>query len=392
VIKNHLLVRTEHCTFVHQCEGNGARTTKDSRVMRLDPSHRVIVALTGLAIGIRVLMPIHIPSRFGPQVDVAATLLQVIGILLIGAALFFIVPSTWGPVASRRIVGAGLILGWLLTALVFVLVTSKTGLVVSLDQTNWPLTTAAAVVLSLLSGLTWGVLRDRGAREGLRKGLAGSLLIILVGAGFSVVQQWQLRRLADLRQKQEDERRQSEALRTRIIEGEQLGSLHLGVSVDELRAKFQEPFSSVTRTRTGLLKYAWCCKGLEGVEADWLVLVDPKLGNSVGISLADLIEWDLSLFGTASKLPYETTKGVRFGHSPETVLSVYGPPSKTYTFDYGRTSLYYAPLRTEFEFVCTKDKLEQNTRCEDWRLRLYRITIFAPGWSPETLWGQGGRH
>jgi hypothetical protein len=359
--------------------------------MRLDPSNRAIVALTGLAIGLRVLMPLHTPSRFGSQVDVAATLLQVIGILLIGAALFFIVPSTWGPVAARRIVGAGLILGWLLTAVVFVFVTSKSGLVLSLDQTNWPLTTAAAVVLSLLSSLTCGVLRNQSAWVWLRKGLSASLLIILVGAGFSVAQQWHLGRLADLRQKQEAERREAEALRTRIVEGEQLGSLHLGVSVDELRVKFQHHFSSVERTRTGLVKYVWCCEGLDGVEAAWWVIVDPKVESSVGISLADLIDWDLSLFGTASKLPYETTKGVRFGHSPETVLAVYGPPSKTYTFDYGRASSYYAPLRTEFEFVCKMSKLEQSTRCEGWRLRLYRITIFARGWSPETLWGQGGR-
>ena len=369
--------------------------------MRLDPSHRAIVALTGLAIGLRVLMPIHTPNPFGPQVDVAATLLQVIGVLLIGAALFFIVPSAWGPAAPRRIVGVGLILGWLLTSVVFAFVTSKTGLVLSLDQTNWPLTTAGAVVLSLLSSLTWGVLMDRNAWEGLRKGIAASVLIILVGAGLSVAQQWQLRRLADLRQRQEAESRQAEALRSRIIEGKQIGPLYLGTSVDELRVVFQHTFSTVERTRTGLVQYGWSREGLENNE-DWRVFVDPKFERSVGISLSRFIPtpppgfrvippppWEYE--GILQKLHYETTKGIHFGHSSETVSAVYGPPSKIYTFDYGRTSFYYAALRIEFEFVCAMTKAQQDTRC-DGSLLLDRITIFAPGWSPETLWGQGGRH
>jgi len=375
--------------------------------MRLDTSHRVIVALTGFAIGLRVLMPIDAPSRFGSRVDAAATLLQVVGILLLGAALFFILSFSWGPAVSRRMVDAGLTMGWLLVALVFAFGASKTqtGLVLLLEQTNWPLTTAAVVIVSLLSSLTWGLVRNRSAWVGLRKGLVASLLLVLVGAGLSMAQQWRFHRLLDLRQKQEAERRQAEALRTRIIEGEQIGPLHvpltaqpatdrdriiegkqigplhLGISVDEARAVIQRTFSTVERTRTGLVQYDWCCEG----DIEWRVFVDPKVDRSVGLSLSlippFIFVWE------PNQLPYETTKGVRFGHSLKTVSAVYGPPSKTYTFDYGRVILYYAPLRTEFEFRCNR------TGCSGFGGGpvLKGITIFAPGWSPETLWGPGGR-
>jgi hypothetical protein len=156
------------------------------------------------------------------------------------------------------------------------------------------------------------------------------------------------------------------------------------------------------------VQYAWSGEGLENIE-DWWVFVDPKVERSVGLSLAANLyppirpiprpppgfvlipppPWEYE--DILRRLPYETTKGIRFGHSAETVSAVYGPPSKTYTFFYGRASFYYPDLRTEFEFVCRMNKLDRNTRCESPSLLIDRITIFAPGWSPETLWGQGGR-
>ncbi len=344
--------------------------------MKLHRGHRVVIALTGLAIGLRVLMPIYVRSSFGPRVDPAATLLQVIGILLIGVTLVFILPVVWNPAAPRRLASAGFVLAWFLTTVVFVFVASKTGVALSLERTNWLLTSVGAVVLLLLIGLSWGFVR-RSLWRGLRVGLVSGLLVVLVGTGLSVAQQSRFRRLAELRQEQEAQRRQAEAMRTRIIEGERIGLLPLGISVDEVRAMLGRTFSSAERIRTGLVQYDWYSDNPEA----WSVLIEPKTGHAVGISLSGTFEWDPQtnhFVNTAPKLSYETTKGVRFVHSPQTVSAVYGSPSKAYTFDYGRVSYYYAPVRTEFEFSCRMKAPQQTMRCKDFFRSLSALPFLLP--------------
>lgn len=163
--------------------------------MQLHLGHRAIIALTGLAIGVRVLIPVRVPSRFGPEVDVAATFLQVLGILLLSSSLFFIMPIAWTRNATRKLTIAGVILAWLLTMLAFVLGISRTGFALSLQRTNWPLTTVGVVVFILLASTTWVLVRRSNPRIWLRV-LTLALLVVLAGVSLSVAQQLHLRRLS----------------------------------------------------------------------------------------------------------------------------------------------------------------------------------------------------
>src|SRR5713226_10329770 len=106
--------------------------------------------------------------RSARGVDVGATLLQILGIILIGGTLFFVMPIAWGPNTRRKLAIAGLVAAWLLTVLMFAFVASQTGLVFSLERTNWPLTTAGALELLLLSSTTWEFVTHDHARIGLR--------------------------------------------------------------------------------------------------------------------------------------------------------------------------------------------------------------------------------
>lgn len=148
-------------------------------------------------VGLRFLMPTHMlnwlnPRVFGPRVDLTATLLQVLGILFIGGTLFFIMPVVWAPNAPRKLAIAGLVLAWLLTVLVVAFGASRTGLGLSLERTNWALTTVGTVVFLLLSSTTLGFLRHSRPRIGLRT-LVLVLLVVLAGAGLSVAQRARLR-------------------------------------------------------------------------------------------------------------------------------------------------------------------------------------------------------
>jgi hypothetical protein len=160
--------------------------------------HRAIIALTGLAIGVRVLMPV----MTGWRVDVAATLLQVLGILIISATLFFVMPViVWSPrkLTVAELTVAELTLAWLLSILAFVLTMSRFGIELSLERTNWPLTTAGAVWLLLLSGTTWGFIRHGNVRIRLRV-LEIALLVVLAGGGLSIQQHRLNQRLSQVPQ------------------------------------------------------------------------------------------------------------------------------------------------------------------------------------------------
>ena len=343
--------------------------------MRLNWFQKLVLGIASVLIALRLFHP---SVGYNMRVDIWATLLPTIGILVVAAALIFLGSSVDAKRLWRVLPDVALVAAWLGYLAAVVVGVSQSGAATSFEQVNWLPTGAGVAGFLLLSGLTWLRLAPNSVMGRLRRPLSIVLIIfvpILVLVGALLERQYVHR---------------AEAMRDRIVEGESVGMIKLGASIRDIRARFPTTFSRVEDLRTGMAQYDW----LRGDE-DWWIIIDPKSENVVAISVSPALDFDAFLRGRPweprQKLRFETTRGVRFNHGPETVSAVYGPPSRIFTFEYGRTSYDYASVQTEFEFVCDEPRTGPNQKCHIYSLALNRVTVYARGWSPEKVWGPGGR-
>jgi hypothetical protein len=122
---------------------------------------RVVAGSAACAIALRSFFPVN--YRFGT--DLYTTVLHLLGILAIAAALFFLVPSPdfgrlWTTFGKRGL-GAVLSIGWLAYLMATVVWWTNYGFPSSIRMVHWPATGAAIAAVSLLFWVSRVWLRRR---------------------------------------------------------------------------------------------------------------------------------------------------------------------------------------------------------------------------------------
>ena len=181
---------------------------------------------------------------------------------------------------------------------------------------------------------------------------------------------------------------QAESLEARkftIIEGKSFGLIDLGMSPEQVKERLKLSASRATRTKR-TVTYEF---GESESTFHWFVSFDPRSDKAVAISYRNVIpdfgsvsydtehekrRYEVEQRGT---IPYETTKGGRYGQDVETIEAIYGDPSEEKK---DLNTYYFEKSGLEFYFWCA---VPTEGKCNKENLIVDRITLFAPGWYQE---------
>lgn len=171
-----------------------------------------------------------------------------------------------------------------------------------------------------------------------------------------------------------------------IVEGERFGHLRLGMNLAQVRGSFTQSFDFASSEGDSVNRYVW-----RATTGSWQVFVHRQSSRVVAIAYFPLF----SPFDRAESfqeheerlggIPFTAKMGARYGHGLETVLTIYGPPTKKYRRAPRVLTYYYANFRTEFLFGCSMTAMKDP--CSDYDWTVEQIRIYARDWSPERLWG-----
>lgn len=341
-----------------------------------------ILAIAALGVALRLFYPATRPTRFGLETDVGTTVLQLLGMLIIFGAAYYLA-STGSGERFRSVVRIALIVfGWVVFLGTAAFGVNRLGIARSVETVNWLWTGIALAGFIALLWLSWSVVRGRtqGSGPTRRLTLVTTVLIVilpLVGAGAHL---YQGRVLSAQRARQVELAKQLDELRHRIVEGEKIGSVKLGMSLQQVIDALGARFYDGERLPNGLNLYLWRA----GESQHWYVLFDGTNQKAVmvayGFGLQPASEGWLVTRGhqQVQNLRFKTSLGARFGDSPSTIEALYGKPSKVTPLklkESGRAGdlrFHYSSIRTEFQFA--KDSYG-----------LLSILVYAPGFSPDQV-------
>lgn len=160
-----------------------------------------------------------------------------------------------------------------------------------------------------------------------------------------------------------------------VVEGERFGNLSLGMSVDQVMARLALPISSAS-DENGTLRYNW-----NDDDGSWSVWFDKNTKKAVFIFFFPKFTFDQAQerrYRDAVK--FTTTQGARYGHSGETIKTLYGKPSRVVDRE-SNLGYWYRDIRTEFLMVCDGD-YKPMSKCPEWARKVDQIRIYANGWEP----------
>lgn len=177
------------------------------------------------------------------------------------------------------------------------------------------------------------------------------------------------------RENQEQTRLAQARYANTIVEGEHLGPVAIGETLQDVKDVMTHPFDSAWKSSDGTVGYTWWDSA-----GAWNIAFEPKGHTVVSVSYY------------ASAVPIRTwavvtTKGVRFGQDIDTVKTVYDAPVVEKCEESDR-SLYYPGLGIAFDFSsnsgnswnCKASPLPPGWLILDFPLK--GITIYAPGYRP----------
>lgn len=172
-----------------------------------------------------------------------------------------------------------------------------------------------------------------------------------------------------------------------MVEGERFGVLALGLTLDEVRSQFAHSFrfASPESGNPQVDRYTW-----QDTTGSWQVFADKESTRVVALMFFAPFTFGHETYQEheqrLGRIPFQTSRGVRFGHGVQTIETVYGKPGKMYRRSNRVVTYYYPQLRTEFLLGCPM--VDVSKPCEDYDLTVEQIRIYAREWSPERLWGE----
>ncbi len=343
---------------------------------------KLVLSTAAVVTALRLLFPIAAETRYGTATDVPTTLLQLAGILVIFAAAYYLV-STGNIRNLRQALRDSLItLAWGAYLVSLVIGVERYGMARSLGTVQWFPTSLALALLISLIWFTWSLLHRDDEADGRRRryGLIAILLVgALISAGYILQRQQDIREEV-VRAKRIDIEKELDEIRYRIVEGQRIGPIELGMSLESVNRLLGRRFSSGQRLARGLNQYTWRSQG-NGIDF-WQVLFDSRSGKLVIVAYGLWIappasEADrLAAQRSVESMRFETTKGARFGDTPLTMEALYGKPDRVTRLrnrkDVVTLRFHYPSIRTEFQ-------LSENA------YGLLSVVIYAPGFSPDDV-------
>jgi hypothetical protein len=339
---------------------------------------RLIIVAAALAVAVRLFFPATHPTEYGFETDIATTVLQILGMLAVFGASFYLA-SLGGGFRLRPA------LRYVLTSIVWTLFLGslalgiiRFGIARSVWTINWLLTSIALAVFLVLLWFTRVFVAPRPnahTRRGTLTALTLAGLVFLLGLGAHLYQG----RLVVKRYAEAIElNKRIDEWQNLIIEGERIGPLEIGMSLGQAVNALGTRFDRGERLSNGLNVYLWRV----GEDRFWYAMFNAS--NEKAVIAAYGIEppvlpsgWvlDPPLIGLRG-IKLRTSRGARFGDSPSTVEALYGKPSLVTPLKRsGRGAdlrFHYGSIRTEFQFA--KDSHG-----------LLSVLVYAPGFSPDRV-------
>ena len=320
-------------------------------------------------------------APYGPVPDVATTMLQLAGLIVILAALFYLASGADAHRVRRFLLAGLVLLAWSAFLVAVGIGIRQFGIATSFQTTHWALTGGALAAFVLLMWISWLVFRREApppARNARLNLAALSLTGILLAGGY-LGHIYQGRREAALRTLGIDFEKELESLRHGIVEGERIGPAQLGMSLDEVNGLIGRRFSSGERQANGLSSYVW--RPLDDHNDFWNAFFEAGAGKAVIIGYGFwIVPSSSSVLQVAAQREiggsrFQTAKGARFGDTRATIEALYGKPASVTRledrYDAATLRLHYPSMRTEFQ-------LGQDP------YGLLSILVYAPGFSPES--------
>lgn len=352
---------------------------------RINFTQKLIVGIGATAVGLRLFFPATREAPYGQALDVPTTVLQLVGMLVIFTAAFYLVSIADLRITRRFLFGGLVVFAWPVFLTTLAIEVRRIGLATSLRTIQWFLTGWALAAFVLLAWMTRLAFFRQDALPSARMARSSfvvlSLIALLLTGGY----------FGELYQSRSEAARQIsfskelERLRYGIVEGERIGPVQLGMSLEEVNRSIGRRFSSGERLSNGLTSYIW--RPLGSGNDFWNVFFDSKTSKAV------IIGYGFSIVPSRSPAPpkgfvleppaqreiessrFQTVRGVRFGDSPATVEALYGKPALATRLkdrkDVVTLRFHYVSIRTEFQF-------------DESGYGLLSILVYAPGFSPQT--------
>lgn len=165
-----------------------------------------------------------------------------------------------------------------------------------------------------------------------------------------------------------------------IVEGEHLGPVAIGMTLDAVKNVMTHPFDGAVKNKDGSIEYQWWDDA-----GRWRIGFEAR---TRGVVYARYFATHVPI----AQWAVATSRGLRYGQDLGTVKAIYDAPWTKYC-DESFFDLYYPSLRTAFaveadentSWNCTLDK---ETAKAGWEIdnpgELVEIAIYAPGYRP--LW------
>lgn len=220
----------------------------------VNASQRFILGVASLVVVLRLFFPVTRQTRIGSETDVGTTILQLLGILILSGAGYYLA-SFGSSERLRSFLKFSLLLFiWLVFLGALALGISSLGMAHSIQTVNWLWTGVALAGFIGLLWLTWFATSPGRAR---RLTLVAFVLVValpLLGFGGHA---YQGRLIAAHQTKLSEVVRLLKERRLRIVEGERIGSIELGMSPEDLNRGLGMRFSLAKPASGGLNAYIW---------------------------------------------------------------------------------------------------------------------------------------
>ncbi len=157
--------------------------------MRATWVQRTVLGVTAVLIAFRLSFPVHYVTRYGLRIDILATVLSVVGLVVLGVAAFVLAPS-FDPQRLRVLLPGAIVAGWIVYLVIGGIWLTRYGIPASIREVGWLPAGAAVEALLLLLWLTafWIGFRLTTTAQVRRKWVLQTLVVFLsIAAGTGIL-------------------------------------------------------------------------------------------------------------------------------------------------------------------------------------------------------------
>ncbi len=150
---------------------------------------RTVLGVTAVLVALRLIFPVQYVTRDGLRIDILATVLSVVGLLVLGLTTFVLAPSL-DPQRLRVLLPGTLLAGWFVYLVIGGIWLARYGIPASIRDVGWLPAGAAAEALLLLLWLTavWTGFRLTTTPHVRRKWVVQTLVVFLaIAAGTGIL-------------------------------------------------------------------------------------------------------------------------------------------------------------------------------------------------------------